>query len=120
MSLEQIAALCDGARFAPPPLSDVERTRLAGASLAGAPPHVAGDYPEWLDPYLSRVFGDARAEELAAIVRAVYGKDWTRVVRKALDRYGYERLEDVPARIAAEIEAAVKAKSADVAEKVKR
>ena len=27
----------------------------------------AGDYPEWLDPYLARVFGDERAEEGAAL-----------------------------------------------------
>ena len=26
-----------------------------------------GDYPEWLDPYLARVFGDERAEEGAAL-----------------------------------------------------
>jgi 16S rRNA (cytosine967-C5)-methyltransferase len=30
---------------------------------------VAGDYPEWLDPHLSRVLGDARAEECAALAR---------------------------------------------------
>ena len=29
--------------------------------------HVAGDYPEWLDPHLARVFGDERAEEGAAL-----------------------------------------------------
>jgi 16S rRNA (cytosine967-C5)-methyltransferase len=28
---------------------------------------VLGDYPEWLDPYLARVFGDERAEEGAAL-----------------------------------------------------
>ena len=26
-----------------------------------------GDYPEWLDPHLARVFGDERAEEGAAL-----------------------------------------------------
>ena len=35
--------------------------------VAGAPPHVRGDYPEWLDPHLARVFGDERAEEGAAL-----------------------------------------------------
>ena len=35
--------------------------------MEGAPPHVAGDYPEWLDPHLARVFGDERAEEGAAL-----------------------------------------------------
>ena len=42
--------LADGGRFAPPPLTDAERARLDAASLDGAPPWVAGDYPEWLDP----------------------------------------------------------------------
>jgi len=30
---------------------------------------VLGDYPEWLDPYFSRVFGDDRAAEGAALAR---------------------------------------------------
>lgn len=34
-----------------------------------APPAVAGDYPDWLDPNLARVFGDARAEEGAALAQ---------------------------------------------------
>ena len=53
--------------YAPPPLTEAERARLAAADLDGAPPHVLGDYPEWLDPYLARVFGDERAEEGAAL-----------------------------------------------------
>jgi 16S rRNA (cytosine967-C5)-methyltransferase len=62
-----ISALADGARFAPPPLSDAEQARLDAADLVGAPPWVAGDYPEWLDPYLARVFGEERADEGAAL-----------------------------------------------------
>jgi len=62
-----IARLADGARFAPEPLSDAERARLDAADLAGAPPWVAGDYPEWLDPHLARTFGDERAGEGAAL-----------------------------------------------------
>ncbi len=30
---------------------------------------MAGDYPEWLDPYFARVFGAERAEEIAALAR---------------------------------------------------
>jgi 16S rRNA (cytosine967-C5)-methyltransferase len=62
-----IARLADGVRFAPAPLGDEERARLDAADLAGAPPWVAGDYPEWLDPALARVFGDERAAEGAAL-----------------------------------------------------
>jgi 16S rRNA (cytosine967-C5)-methyltransferase len=59
--------LADGGRFAPAPLSEAERARLDGASLDAAPPWVAGDYPEWLDPHLAAAFGDERAEEGAAL-----------------------------------------------------
>lgn len=64
---EAIAALCSGARFAPAPLSETERSRLAAASLADAPPWITGDYPAWLDPHFGRVFADERAAELAAL-----------------------------------------------------
>src|SRR5258707_3578777 len=50
MDADAIAVLCDGSRFAPAPLSDAERAALTARSLADAPAHVAGDYPEWLDP----------------------------------------------------------------------
>lgn len=62
-----IAALADGSRFAPAPLSEEERTRLAAADLSDAPLYVLGDYPEWLDPHLARAFGEERAEEGAAL-----------------------------------------------------
>jgi 16S rRNA (cytosine967-C5)-methyltransferase len=62
-----IAALCNGARYAPAPLSEMETTALAASSLAGAPAHVEGDYPEWLDAHLARVFADARVAEGAAL-----------------------------------------------------
>src|SRR5262249_56207057 len=37
------------------------------ADLAGAPAHVRGDYPEWLDPHLAATFGEERTEEGAAL-----------------------------------------------------
>ena len=51
----------------PPRSTDDERARLEAASLDGAPPWVAGDYPEWLDPHLAREFGDERAAEGSAL-----------------------------------------------------
>src|SRR5262249_19228582 len=42
-----VAALCDGSRYAPAPLSEKETAALAADSRAGAPAHVEGDYPEW-------------------------------------------------------------------------
>ena len=66
-STDAIAQLCDGSRFAPSPLSDAERAALLANSLDGAPAHVAGDYPEWLDPHLSEAFGEDRAQEAEAM-----------------------------------------------------
>ncbi|WP_372426737.1 RsmB/NOP family class I SAM-dependent RNA methyltransferase [Salinarimonas chemoclinalis] len=61
MSADQIASLCDGSRFAPAPLSDDERARLARPDLADAPPHVQGDYPAWIHDELAAIFGEAEA-----------------------------------------------------------
>ena len=52
---------------APSPPTEAERAALASATLEGAPPHVRGDYPEWLDESLARIFGEARGEEGAAL-----------------------------------------------------
>ena len=67
MDVDAIAALCDGGRFAPVPLSDGERGALLSRTLADAPLHIAGDYPEWLDKYLTNVFGDDRVAEATAM-----------------------------------------------------
>src|SRR6188472_4747189 len=67
LDAEAIAALCDGGRFAPEPLTEGERSALTSRSLAEAPAHVAGDFPEWLDPYLVQVFGDDRVAETTAM-----------------------------------------------------
>jgi len=67
LDLDGIAALADGSRFAAASLSETERSRLAAPSLTDAPPWTAGDYPEWLDPHFTRVFGEDRAAELAAL-----------------------------------------------------
>ena len=64
---EAIAKLASGAKYAAAALSDDERQRLDAADLAGAPAYVAGDYPEWLEPHFVRAFGEARAEEGAAL-----------------------------------------------------
>jgi 16S rRNA (cytosine967-C5)-methyltransferase len=67
LNAETIAALCDGSRFAPQPLTEAEHSALATRSPDGAPAPVAGDYPEWLDPYLAKVFGEDRAAEATAM-----------------------------------------------------
>lgn len=64
---EAIAQSCTDDPHAPSPPTEAERAALESAPLDGAPPHVAGDYPEWLDASFARAFGDARAEEGAAL-----------------------------------------------------
>src|SRR5258708_10252413 len=66
-ALAAVARPADGGVYSRGPWTEAERGGLAAADLTGAPPHVLGDYPEWLDPYLARVFGDERAEEGAAL-----------------------------------------------------
>jgi 16S rRNA (cytosine967-C5)-methyltransferase len=67
LDADAIAELCNGSRYAPAPLNQEETAALATGALAGAPAYVEGDYPEWLDSHLQRVFGDERAAEGAAL-----------------------------------------------------
>lgn len=71
LGLAEIEALFSGERFAPPPLTESERARLAAPTLDGAPDHVRGDYPEWLAPAFAESFGaDAAAAGEALASRA--------------------------------------------------
>ena len=67
MDTPTMVALFDGGRYAPAPLTQAEEAALASRSLKDAPAAVAGDYPEWLDPHLARVFGEDRAAEATAM-----------------------------------------------------
>ncbi len=65
-----IERLFNGERFAPAPLSEAERGRLPGdapGALAGAPAHVAGDFPEWIEEPLAAFFGDDLVPEMQAL-----------------------------------------------------
>ena len=64
---EAVAALADGGRFAPAPLSPAELEGLKRELPSDAPAHVRGDYPEWLAPLFERAFGDFAAAEGAAL-----------------------------------------------------
>lgn len=66
--LDRLAEAAGEEPHGPGPLSAAERQALVHPrSLADAPPAVRGDYPDWLDGSLSRAFGEARAEEGAAL-----------------------------------------------------
>jgi 16S rRNA (cytosine967-C5)-methyltransferase len=69
---EAVTTCCDGDRFRPAPLSEAE-ARLVRGLAARALRHpemsraVANDLPEWLEPYLERVFGKGLEAEMAAL-----------------------------------------------------
>jgi 16S rRNA (cytosine967-C5)-methyltransferase len=67
LDVDAISHLADGSQHAMSPLTEDERARLANVKLDDAPPHVRGDYPEWLDDQFTQTFGDDRAEEGAAL-----------------------------------------------------
>ena len=48
-------------------MTEAERAALTSDRLASAPPPVLGDYPDWLDPHLARVFKEERGAEGAAL-----------------------------------------------------
>lgn len=66
-SAEAIEQSVYGDPHAPSPPTETERAALARDTIAGAPAHVRGDFPEWLDASLARAFGEERAEEGAAL-----------------------------------------------------
>jgi 16S rRNA (cytosine967-C5)-methyltransferase len=52
----------------PGALTGEDRARLSGdGDLEGAPAAARGDYPDWLEPHMVRVFGEDRADEGAAL-----------------------------------------------------
>ena len=93
----------------PGPLTPAEAERLgAPRSLGEAPPAVRGDYPDWLDEPLARVFGEARAEEGAALatrapvdVRVNTLKSDAARVMAALAPFAPQQLSDTAIRIPA-------------------
>jgi len=71
VSLQDIAGFCSGEGFSPARLTPEEESSLAKNDLADAPPWIQGDYPEWLHPSFSEVFGyRAVAEGQALATRA--------------------------------------------------
>jgi 16S rRNA (cytosine967-C5)-methyltransferase len=66
--VERVAEAAGEEPHGPGPLTDAERTALnAPRDLVDASADVRGDYPVWLEPSMTRVFGEARAEEGAAL-----------------------------------------------------
>jgi 16S rRNA (cytosine967-C5)-methyltransferase len=69
---EAIAACCDGDRFRPASLTETEERLVRGLAThtlrhPEMPRAVANDLPDWLEPYLERVFGEGLEREMAAL-----------------------------------------------------
>jgi 16S rRNA (cytosine967-C5)-methyltransferase len=66
--VKRVAEAAADEAHGPGPLTEPERQGLEHTrDLAEAPAPVRGDYPDWLDASLARVFGEARADEAAAL-----------------------------------------------------
>jgi 16S rRNA (cytosine967-C5)-methyltransferase len=69
---EVITECCDGDRFRPAPLTEAEGRLVRGLAThtlrhPEMPRAVANDLPDWLEPYLERVFGERLEREMAAL-----------------------------------------------------
>lgn len=68
MDLREIEQACYDPH-GPTPLTNAEREALIMAPDPAAPPHVMGDFPEWLTPQMTRVFGEGAVIEGQAMAR---------------------------------------------------
>jgi 16S rRNA (cytosine967-C5)-methyltransferase len=69
LSAAAVIASADGSPHAVEPLSEAEQAGLSRQVPADAPASVRGDYPDWLEPSFARAFGEAAAQEGAALAR---------------------------------------------------
>lgn len=67
--LEALAEMAGEDPHGPGALTEEEREKLSGEVQreGDAPPHIAGDFPEWLTAHMARAFGDKAADEGAAL-----------------------------------------------------
>jgi 16S rRNA (cytosine967-C5)-methyltransferase len=64
---EQIAQLFSAGGYGPSPLSQEEDAAIANAPTDAPPLYVQGEYPQWLEPELTRAFGNDLLEEMRAM-----------------------------------------------------
>lgn len=64
---EAIAQLFTAGGYGPSPLTDGESNAIANAPTAPPPLHVQGEFPAWLEPELTRAFGDSVLDEMRAM-----------------------------------------------------
>ena len=67
LDTDAIGALFTGEAHAPDALTEAECAALSTRTLADAPAHVQGDFPEWLEDPLAAVLGDVLVPEMQAM-----------------------------------------------------
>ncbi len=65
MVIDDIAAAAEEAPHGPGALTDDEKTRLSTSFESGGKP-LCGDYPDWMTPYMERVFGADHIAQMSA------------------------------------------------------
>src|SRR6185503_19358425 len=63
---ESIGAIFSGEGYGPPPLREAEIDAL-NSPPGEPPPHVQGEYPQWLEPEFRRAFGDRLLDEMRTL-----------------------------------------------------
>jgi len=66
LDVKDIAALAEES-FGPGALTSAESAALAKPPAGNPPPHVAGDFPKWLQPQFEEAFGSDLVAEMAAL-----------------------------------------------------
>lgn len=93
----ELPEIFNGSRFAPAALSEVELNALASPPQEPPPLRVLGEFPDWLEPELTRSLGNELLPELQAMLsrapidlRVNRLKTNRDVVRRELDSLGFE------------------------------
>jgi 16S rRNA (cytosine967-C5)-methyltransferase len=64
---DSVRALFNGEGYGPSPLSESELNAMNSPPRGELPPHVKGEYPQWLEPELRRAFGGGLLDEMQAL-----------------------------------------------------
>ena len=67
-NVEGISALFSGDGYGPAILTDAERAAIVTPPFGEPAPHIAGEYPEFLESELQRAFGDHMSDEMQAML----------------------------------------------------
>jgi 16S rRNA (cytosine967-C5)-methyltransferase len=67
LTQEAIVDLFNAGAYGPSPLTEDELRAIQSPPAGAAPRHVLGEYPQWLEPELTRAFGEHLLDEMRAM-----------------------------------------------------